>query len=62
MQDSGQQWDFPNGWPPLQHLAVIGLENTGNAKAKQLAFDLAQKWILNNFEAFKESMHLNYDK
>ena len=56
MHDSGQQWDFPNGWPPLQQLIIQGLENTGDPRAKKLAFDLAQKWILNNFEAYKESM------
>ena len=22
---SGQQWDFPNAWPPLQHVLVEGL-------------------------------------
>ena len=21
---SGQQWDFPNAWPPLQHILVAG--------------------------------------
>ena len=24
MQESGQQWDFPNAWPPLQQLLVAG--------------------------------------
>ena len=24
MDDSGQQWDFPNAWPPLQHILVAG--------------------------------------
>ena len=23
---SGQQWDFPNAWPPLQHILVAGNE------------------------------------
>ena len=25
MMDSGQQWDFPNAWPPLQHILVAGM-------------------------------------
>ena len=25
MLDSGQQWDFPNAWPPLQHILVAGM-------------------------------------
>ncbi len=26
---TGQQWDKPNGWPPLQYMAVTGLTNYG---------------------------------
>lgn len=22
--DSGQQWDYPNAWPPLQHMVIEG--------------------------------------
>ena len=22
---SGQQWDFPNVWPPMEHMAIMGL-------------------------------------
>ncbi len=24
-QGTGQQWDWPNAWPPLQHMAIEGL-------------------------------------
>lgn len=24
MKNSGQQWDFPNGWAPLQHMVIEG--------------------------------------
>ena len=24
LDESGQQWDFPNAWPPLQHILVAG--------------------------------------
>ena len=50
------RWDFPNGWPPLQHMLVVGLENTGDPRAKALAFDLAQKWLINNYDAYQQSM------
>ena len=29
LQESGQQWDAPNGWPPLQWLTVMGLRRLG---------------------------------
>ncbi len=56
MRDSGQQWDFPNGWPPLQQLIIVGLENTGDERARRLAFDLAQKWIANNYDAYQDAV------
>ena len=40
--DSGQQWDAPNGWAPLQWMAVIGLRRYGHA---ELAADIAQRWL-----------------
>ncbi len=43
---TGQQWDAPNGWAPLQWMTIKGLENFGQ---KNLAKDIAQSWIkLNN--------------
>ncbi len=39
---SGQQWDRPNGWAPLQWMAVRGLERYGH---KDLALEVRQRWI-----------------
>lgn len=39
---SGQQWDAPNGWAPLQWMAISGLKNYGY---KALADTIAQRWI-----------------
>ena len=38
---SGQQWDQPNGWAPLQWLAIGGLRNYDDA----LAGEIAQRWL-----------------
>jgi alpha,alpha-trehalase len=27
--ENGQQWDSPNGWAPLQWVAIVGLKNYG---------------------------------
>ena len=27
--DTGQQWDFPNAWPPIQDLLIQGFQSTG---------------------------------
>lgn len=43
---SGQQWDAPNGWPPLEWLAIQGVRRYGygeladSARARWLALDL----------------------
>ena len=40
--NSGQQWDAPNGWAPLQWIAFVGLKNYG---FDELAEDAAKAWI-----------------
>ncbi|WP_267221793.1 alpha,alpha-trehalase TreA [Novosphingobium clariflavum] len=39
---TGQQWDAPNGWAPLQWVAVDGL---GRYDEQDLARDIAGRWI-----------------
>ncbi|MFD1035423.1 alpha,alpha-trehalase TreF [Sphingomonas hankookensis] len=40
--DTGQQWDRPNGWAPLQWIAVAGLDRTGH---KALADRIATRFL-----------------
>lgn len=40
--DSGEQWDRPNGWAPLQWIGVVGLRNYG---LDALADDIAHRWL-----------------
>lgn len=42
---TGQQWDAPNGWPPLQYMAMIGLSEYG---FDELAGEIGQRWCANN--------------
>jgi alpha,alpha-trehalase len=42
--DTGQQWDWPNGWAPLQWIAVAGLTAYGQ---NQLAETIACRWMVN---------------
>lgn len=49
---SGQQWDAPNGWAPLQYMAIDGLENY---KQHELAKDIATRWINLNIRVFKQT-------
>jgi alpha,alpha-trehalase len=42
--DTGQQWDAPNGWAPLQWIAVAGLTHYGR---NVLAEQVACRWMVN---------------
>lgn len=42
LKNTGQQWDAPNGWAPLQWITVKGLEQYGYDK---LAKEIADRWI-----------------
>ncbi|XP_022145920.1 probable trehalase [Momordica charantia] len=63
MINSGQQWDFPNGWAPIQHMIVEGLVRSGSKEARALAEDIAVKWLRTNYVVYKKTgyMHEKYD-
>ena len=42
--NSGQQWDAPNGWAPLQWVAVEGLQNYGQ---KKVAMEVTWRFLSN---------------
>ncbi len=47
--NTGQQWDAPNGWAPLQWIAVEGLNKCFQ---KELARDIAKRWMMLNEKTF----------
>lgn len=49
---SGQQWDAPNGWAPLQWVTVSGLEAYGEST---LARHIAQRWVAHNLSVFRQT-------
>ena len=40
--ETGEQWDAPNGWAPLQWIAVAGLLHYGE---RALADTIAARWL-----------------
>ncbi|XP_002523413.2 trehalase [Ricinus communis] len=63
LTNSGQQWDFPNGWAHLQHIIVEGLEKSGLQEAKSLAEDIAMRWVRTNYIGYMKTgaMHEKYN-
>ncbi|MDE2448983.1 MAG: alpha,alpha-trehalase TreF [Gammaproteobacteria bacterium] len=49
---SGQQWDAPNGWPPLQWIAVSGFRRYDQPV---LAHEIARRWLTTVQRVFANS-------
>ena len=52
LKRSGQQWDSPNAWAPLQYMAIDGLNNYYQYS---LARSIAIKWIRTNIDVFNST-------
>lgn len=53
--DTGQQWDWPNGWAPLQWIAVSGLSRYHQ---EALAEAIACRWLVNVRSVYQQSRRL----
>ena len=47
---TGEQWDAPNGWAPLQWLTIQGLRNYSQT---ELASQIKQNWVAENLRVYK---------
>lgn len=47
---TGQQWDAPNGWAPLQWIAYAGLKNYGHTA---LAAEIRKRWLRQNLRVYE---------
>ncbi len=52
LETTGQQWDAPNGWAPLQWMTITALENYGY---HELAAEIARRWINLKTDVFKRT-------
>jgi alpha,alpha-trehalase len=48
--NTGQQWDSPNGWAPLQWIAYMGLRNYGQ---NALAEEIKSRWVKQSRRVFR---------
>jgi len=49
---TGQQWDSPNGWAPLQWIAIAGLRDYGQSS---LAATIACRWMANVNDVYRHT-------
>ena len=52
LNDTGEQWDYPNGWAPLHWITIQGLRRYGAAR---LANRIKWRWIRHNMDVYKQS-------
>lgn len=50
--NSGQQWDFPNGWAPLQWMTIKGLRNYNQT---ELSNEIKRRWLAINSKVFENT-------
>lgn len=52
LKNTGQQWDAPNGWPPLQWISISGIRQYG---FDRLADTISNRWIKLNTNVFRQT-------
>nr|WIG62106.1 soluble trehalase [Dioryctria sylvestrella] len=58
LNQTGEQWDFPNAWPPLVSIVVNALQAIDTDEAQKMAFDVAQTWVRACHIGFKENKQM----
>ncbi|CAB3398279.1 unnamed protein product [Caenorhabditis bovis] len=58
IKETHEQWDFPNGWSPNNHMIIEGLRKSANPEMQDKGFEIASKWVLGNFRVFYETGHM----
>ena len=53
--NTGQQWDAPNGWAPLQWITISGLRNYDQ---NELAEEIKERWLNLNRQVYKDTYKL----
>lgn len=54
LRESGEQWDMPNAFPPLQEILILGLLQTEQPDAEELAAIFARRWIFANIRSYEK--------
>ena len=52
LHKTGEQWDSPNGWAPLQYITVKGLNNYGYV---ELAQEIKKRWTDLNISMYRQT-------
>ncbi|VDM91675.1 unnamed protein product [Onchocerca ochengi] len=53
IRSSNQQWDYPNGFAPINHMVIEGLRKSNHPIMQQKAFELANRWVNRNYKVYQ---------
>lgn len=59
--ETGEQWDYPNVWPPMQYILIEALRALNDSKANEMALSWTARWVLSNFVAYNRT-HAMFEK
>ncbi|KAG6447080.1 trehalase [Manduca sexta] len=55
---SGEQWDFPNVWPPAVGIVIGALEGMGTIEGNRLAKEVCQVWVWATHKGFSKNKQM----
>jgi len=58
MENTNEQWDLPNAWPPLQIIIIQGLIYTNDKDAEDVALELARNWVRANYKGYLDAKEM----
>jgi len=58
LRHSGEQWDYPNAWSPLQYIVHEGLRTLNDDDATELANKWTNRWTRSNFIAYNATHNM----
>lgn len=61
LRQAGEQWDYPNAWPPMQYIAIESLRGLNDANADRLAMKWTSRWVQSNYIAYQRT-HAMFEK
>lgn len=53
LDETGQQWDYPNAWSPLEQIMTWSLQSI--PQTKDIATNLAENWMKSNYMGWQRT-------
>lgn len=58
LMQTGEQWDYPNAWAPMQYILHEGLRTLNDTNATELANKWTNRWTRSNFLGYQDGNNM----